>query len=298
MTLVIQSNQPYTGVGATIPSRVSIFDRFSAAAAPFVWDLLTDGAISHDAVAYNNNDGILNVMRGNPDLPNGIIAATTAIPNAPGTGGMNLAPVNAAGNVIKAPAGALSGIYSGGQNFAAWGLIKFPVEADYSASGSVAPIFTTADANQNTEATMLHVQQQTSTTKRLYPVRQKNGSAAVSGLFLVVPTAVFGNWGLWMFDRNALTERVNIYYGNGLSAGLSVARDTDNVADYSAKVARWGIPNAGVDFTVNPASEAAYNFVQAAGGIFNLAQTSVDMAAFGPELWAYYKARLDALPTS
>lgn len=170
-----------------------------------------------------------------------VVLASGQTINAAG-GGFDFSAITAALSYLAVPAAAAADIYSqtgGNQYFLATAYVKLPAQADWDATGSIAPFFTWGTgANDYSSAATLCVMAQM--TGGVLSGRRQTAIGAASQLSLTVPVADYGQVAQIAIWRNATEFAIRLKTALNTTK-VTAASGAANSADFSATVGKFGI---------------------------------------------------------
>jgi len=156
--------------------------------------------------------------------------------------GFDFSAITASLSYLAVPANVASDIYnqtSGNQYFLAATYVKLPSQADWNATGSVAPFFTwgTGSGDYSSSASLCMMAQQTG---GVLSARRQTSVGAVAQLSITVPTSDYGQVAQIAIWRNGTEYAMRLKTANNTTKS-STSVGSANSADFSATVGKFGI---------------------------------------------------------
>lgn len=286
--LTIVSDQASSNTDLPILGIDPLSDGVDPGGITFLFDMFKDFEASHAAAAYESADVITDLSETSDGLFD-IATGPQTVTSGSDYGGADFSAVTANGNVVKSPTTALADIYSGDQHFMIGMWVVLPASGDFNTSGSLAPFFCSSPNASGYTATadIVTIAQQNG---GLVSARRQTDGATAVAVSVTLDSAAYGKLALIIFWRDAdgVGLRIKTSASDQTSTGTV---GSDNVTDFSAQSARWGVTKA---FTGTVTSVA--NWTLCKGWVENLELSGRDPATVFDAEYERVTARIAAMP--
>lgn len=258
MTLVIKADRA-TGNPALPVQRLDAFCQGDNGGVKFLFDL----------ASFPDSPATGNVIKDRAEVGDGSVTLTGTGAVVKAGGGFDFSAVDDRSNCVAAPAGALASINTN-ENFLVFFYWKLPAEADWYSNTGFIPLFDTTAHNSGYSAPVADMVAIGTTSAKELSVRRQTAGATVTTRAIPLVSGDYGIMNLWAYWRNASGDGVMLQNANRrvISPGT---RSGDNSGDFSANVAKFGVPQAlWGTFAAKPSLASFNNFRLYRGGFEDL----------------------------
>lgn len=235
MTLVIKSGVSSGNTALPVLRRDPVLDGDNGGV-KFLWDTAFDWCVP--ASAPTNGQTVKDIS----DHTDGSFLLASGQTVTYAGGGYDLSGLTADPAAVVGGAGCLSSIHAGNQYFLVMFWAKLPSSADWNKSATLAPMFTATDtqAGYGGGAELVTLAQVNAPT--LQARRQTNGGTTYDSR-TVSPAIHYGLVSQVAYWRNASGQGLQIRSSAGTTTDTG-AVGVANTGNFSAKLPRWGVPEA------------------------------------------------------